>query len=212
VKLCCAISFIVAALGSATEVASNEPPSFEGLNPTQIEKIMIEELIDKPKKGNKEQKETFDFVKTVGPVLDKFKKQLLEDKRKMQKQLDDNIKAIKTCIKKMKDSTKLGLLESEMEIEKKKKKTKKLVKKCPTPKDIQKCTLKIKNLKPEQKACKDLQKIGKKDVDTITELIKKWQKQKVGKKFCKKSKGETKLHYVSRLANHFEKKLKIKPL
>merc|ERR1712150_54825 len=98
-----------------------------------------------------------------------------------------------------------------MEIEKKKKKKtkpKKLVKKCPTQKDIEKCVVKIKKLKPEQKACKDLQKIGKKDVDTITELIKKWQKQKVGKKYCKQSKGETKLHYVSRLAYHFGKKLK----
>merc|ERR1719422_533577 len=111
-KLCCAISFIVVALGSATEVASKEPPSFEGLNPTQIERIMIEELIDKPKKKNKDQKETFDFIKTVQPVLDGFKKQLLEDKRKMQKQLDDNLKAIQTCIKKMKSSTKLGLLEA----------------------------------------------------------------------------------------------------
>jgi len=47
-----------------------------------------------------------------------------------------------------------------------------------------------------------------KDVDAITELIKKWNKQKVEHKSCKHSKGETKFHYVSRLANHFGHKLK----
>jgi len=67
---------------------------------------------------------------------------------------------------------------------------------------------KIKNLKPKTKACKELQKIGEKDVDAITELIKKWNKQKVEHRYCKQSKGETKFHYVSRLANHFGQKLK----
>jgi len=171
---------------------------------------MIEELLEKPKKGKKK-KEKFDFVKTVKPVLEQFKKQLLEDKRKMQKQLDENLAAIKTCIKKMKKSTKLGLLEDDMETDKKgrRKKTKKVVKKCPTKKDIVKCENKVKGLKPKQKACKELEGIGKKDVDAITELIKKWNKQKVEHKYCKQSKGETKFHYVSRLSNHFGKKLKL---
>merc|ERR1712242_546652 len=143
------------------------------------EKIMIEELLEKPKKGKDKKKEKFDFVKTVKPVLEQFKKQLLEDKRKMQKQLDENLAAIKDCIKKMKKSTKLGLLEEDMETDKKKKKkdrrikTKK-VKKCPTNKDVKKCEDKVKGLKPKQKACDELEKIGKKDVDAITELIKKW--------------------------------------
>jgi len=49
-KKCCALGFILAALAGASEVASNEPPSLEGLNPSQIEKIMIEEFLEKPKK------------------------------------------------------------------------------------------------------------------------------------------------------------------
>jgi len=91
------------------------------------------------------------------------------------------------------------------EVEKRKNKK---VKKCPSKKDVKKCIKKIKNLKPKTKACKELQKIGEKDVDAITELIKKWNKQKVEHKYCKQSKGETKFHYVSRLANHFGQKLK----
>merc|ERR1712045_476200 len=104
------------------EVESNDPPSLEGLNPTQIEKIMIEELLEKPKKGKgkDKKKEKFDFVKTVKPVLEQFKKQLLDDKNKMQKQLHDNIKTIKKCITKMKKSTKVALLE----VDKKKRKKK----------------------------------------------------------------------------------------
>jgi len=102
-KWCCAIGFILATLGGATEVESNDPPSLEGLNPTQIEKIMIEELLEKPKgKGKDEKKEKIDFVKTVKPVLESFKKQLLDDKNTMQKQLNDNIKTIKACVLKMK--------------------------------------------------------------------------------------------------------------
>jgi len=38
----------------------------------------------------------------VTPVLEAFKKQLLDDKNKMQKQLNDNIKSIKACVSKMK--------------------------------------------------------------------------------------------------------------
>merc|ERR550534_369994 len=112
---------------------------------------------------------------------------------------------------KMKKSTKLGLLEEDMETDKKKKKKdrRKKVKKCPTNKDVKKCENKVKGLKPKQKACKELEGIGKKDVDAITELIKKWNKQKVEHKYCKQSKGETKFHYVSRLSNHFGKKLKL---
>merc|ERR1712045_893343 len=106
---------------------------------------------------------------------------------------------------KMKKSTKVALLEVD---KKKRKKTKKKVKKCPSKKDVTKCEKKIKSLKPKTKACDELQKIGKKDVDSITELIKKWNKQKVEHKYCKQAKGETKFHYVSRLANHFGSKLK----
>lgn len=65
----------------------------------------------------------------------------------------------------------------------------------------------MKRLKPKQAACKDLEKVGKKDHDSVLQLIKQWNKQKVLKKDCKIDKGETRYHYVTRLANHFEKKL-----
>lgn len=81
---------------TATDDVSNEP-NFEGMNPSQIEKIMIEEMA-KPKGSGKD---GFNFTKTVGPILDNFKNQLLEDKKKMQKQLDDDIAVIQKCIKKM---------------------------------------------------------------------------------------------------------------
>jgi len=103
-------------------VESNDPPKLESLNPTQIEKIMIQELLEKPKRQNKSEKvKKFDFVKTVKPTMESFKKQLLDDKNKMQKQLDDNIKTMKACVLKMKKKLKSGLLE----VEKKKKKKKK---------------------------------------------------------------------------------------
>merc|ERR1712113_51229 len=73
---------------------------------------------------------------------------------------------------------------------------------------IKKCVQKMKKLKPKQKACKTLEKISKKDLDSILELIKKWNRQKVLKKDCKLDRGETKYHYVDRLANHFTIKLK----
>merc|ERR1712129_346830 len=95
--------------GAATEETSNDPPSVEGMDPSQIEKIMIQELLDKPK-GSK--KQAFNFQKTVKPVLAKFKKQMLADKRKMQASLDKDVAVIKKCIKKMKQSTRLGLLET----------------------------------------------------------------------------------------------------
>jgi len=72
---------------------------------------------------------------------------------------------------------------------------------------VKKCVQKIKNLKPKQKACDELKGIGNKDIDAITELIKKWNKQKVLKKDCVQDKGETKYHYVNRLSNHFKDKL-----
>merc|ERR1719499_2721095 len=117
----------------------------------------------------------------------------------MQKQLDDDIAAIHKCIKTMKKSARLGLLE--LDGEKKKKK-------CPSDKQVKKCEIKIKKLKPKQKACKALEGIGKKDVDSILKLIKQWNRQKVLKKDCKLDKGETKYHYVDRLSNHFRTKLK----
>lgn len=188
-----AICFFFAASGAAIEESSTGPPSLEGLNPLQIEKIMIEEFLKKPKGANKE---AFSFTKTVKPILDSFKKQLIADKKTMQKQLDSDIAAIKSCIKKMKKSTKVSLLEV----------TKK--KKCPTKADVKKCDDKMKKLKPVQNTCKDLEKVGKKDLDSILDLIKQWNKQKVKKKDCIIDKGETRYHYVTRLANHFEKKLK----
>jgi len=172
---------------------------------------MIEELLEKPKKKKGgESKAPVTFEATVRPILKQFKKQLLDDKKKMQKQLYDDIAVIKKCITKMKKTTKLGLLETG---KKKKKKAKKAVKKakkekCPSKKDVKKCKAKIKALKPKQKACKDLQKIGVKDVKQIHELIKKWNKQKILKQDCKQDKGESKFHYVSRLAKHFKDKLK----
>jgi len=63
--------------------------------------------MEKPKgKGKDEKKENFDFVKTVKPMLESFKKPLLDDKNKMQKQLNDKIKTIKACVLKMKKTTK----------------------------------------------------------------------------------------------------------
>ena len=64
--------------------------------------------------------------------------------------------------------------------------------KCPSKKDVKKCKAKIKALQPKQKACKDLQKIGAKDVKQIHELIKKWNKQNFFKQDCKQDKGEPK--------------------
>jgi len=198
-KWCFTLGFIVAALGAATEETSNDPPTVEGMDPSQIEKIMIQELLDKPK-GSK--KQAFNFQKTVKPILAKFKKQMLADKVKMQKSLDKDLAVIKKCIKKMQKSTRLGLLETEEESSDEKKK------KCPSDKVVKKCVQKMKKLKPKQKACKTLEKISKKDLDSILELIKKWNRQKVLKKDCKLDRGETKYHYVDRLANHFTIKLK----
>jgi len=77
---CSAICLLVAALGVATGETSTEPsPTLEGLNPSQIEKIMIEQILAKPKGSGKE---AFDFVKTVKPILDTFKKQMIADKKK----------------------------------------------------------------------------------------------------------------------------------
>jgi len=198
------LSFLLSAIGGSSESA--DPPSLEGLNPTQIEKIMIEEILEKPKEKGKDADKPFDFTKTVEPLLEQFKKQLLDDKEKMQQELNDDIKTIKNCITKMQKSTKAGLLE----VDKKKKakdKKKEAKQKCPTKADVKKCEQKIKDLKPKQKACDELKGIGKKDIDSITELIKKWNKQKVLKKDCKKDEGETTFHYVSRLNNHFKTKL-----
>jgi len=75
-------------------------------------------------------------------------------------------------------------------------------------KEVEKFEKKIIDLGPKKVACNELEKIGKKDVDGLRELIKDWNKQTVKKKDCIKSKGETKFHYVSRLANHLRQKLK----
>merc|ERR1712062_427208 len=67
----------------AAEVESNDLPNLEGLKPTEIEKIMVEELLTKPKKkkGNKESKAPVTFEETVRPILKQFKKQLLDEKK-----------------------------------------------------------------------------------------------------------------------------------
>merc|ERR1712008_620482 len=54
--------------------------------------------------------------------------------------------------------------------------------KCPSDKVVKKCVQKMKKLKPKQKACKTLEKIGKKDLDSILELIKKWNRQKCSRR------------------------------
>merc|ERR1719362_1458410 len=159
-KWCSVVGFLVAVLGAVSEEVVNEP-DFEGMNPLDIEKMMIEEL-GKPKGSGKD---NFNFTKTVQPILDNFKKQLIADKKKMRKQLNDDIAAIHKCIKQMQKSARLGLLE--LDGEKKKKK-------CPSDKQVKKCEIKIKKLKPKQKACKALEGIGKKDVDSILKLIKQW--------------------------------------
>merc|ERR1711884_18609 len=151
-------------------------------------------------------KQAFSFTKTVKPILAKFKKQMLADKAKMQKSLNRDLAVIKTCIKKMQKSVRLGLLETEDESAEQSADGKK--KKCPSDKVVKKCVQKVKKLKPKQKACKTLEKISKKDLDSILELIKKWNRQKVRRRDCKLDRGETKYHYVDRLANHFTIKLK----
>lgn len=184
---------MVAACGAATEESSTElPPALEGLNPAQIEKIMIEEILAKPEGSGKE---AFDFVKTVKPIMDQFKKQMIADKKKMQQTLDDDDAAVKECITKMEKSTKVALLE----IDKKKK--------CPSKQSLDVCKQKIGKMGKKEDACKDLEHVGKKDLDSVLELIKQWNKQKVLKKDCVIDKGETRYHYVTRLANHFTKKL-----
>jgi len=200
-KWCCAISLIFALVSGENAADSNIPTSVEGLTPSQIEKIMIEEIVDKPKKAE-EKKEAFDFVKTVSPILATFKAQMLEEKKKMQAQLDADVAAINACIASMKKSMKLALLETS------KKPAKKLVEKCPTKKQLTDCTKKIKKLKPKQKACKDIKKVDDKTAKTIKELLEKWQKEKVAKKDCVKGKGETTYLYAKRLVGHFENLLK----
>merc|ERR1740129_511483 len=127
---------------------------------------MIQELLDKPK-GSK--KEAFNLKKIQKTIMEKFKKQMLADKRKMQSSLNKDVATIKKCISKMKKSTRLGLLESADEKKKKK---------CPSDKVVKKCVQKMKKLKPKQRACKTLEKISKKDLDSILELIKKMEQAK----------------------------------
>merc|ERR1712062_669955 len=118
----------------------------EGLTPSQIEKMMIEEILDAPKDKKDKKDEPFDFTKTVTPILEQFKKQMLEEKEKMQKQLHEDIATIKACAAKMKKSMKLSLLETG---KKKKPKARKVVKKCPTKDDVKKCVEKNKKFEAE---------------------------------------------------------------
>jgi len=167
-------------------------PVWEGKTPFEIEKMLIEE-IKKPKGKAKGNKKGFNFKKTVGALLKKFKAQLLKDKKAHQKQLDDDVMRVRKCLRR-----KPGLLETESD-----------KKKCPKVKVVKKCEKKIKILKRgKQKTCKSLEKVADKDVKTIYALVKEWNKKKVLKKDCKRDKGESVYHYVSRLSNHFGSKLK----
>merc|ERR1719362_2618703 len=106
---------------------------------------MIEEMA-KPKGSGKD---GFNFTKTVGPILDNFKKQLLEDKKKCKNSSMMILLLSRNASKRCKKSARLGL----MEVDKKKKN------KCPSDKEVKKCEYKMKNLKPKQKACKELENI-----------------------------------------------------
>merc|ERR1712204_149620 len=141
---CFTWGFIFAACGAATEETSNDPPSVEGMDPSQIEKIMIQELLDKPK-GSK--KQAFSFQKTVKPVLAKFKKQMLADKRKMQASLDKDVAVIKKCIKK---------------------------KKVPIRQSGQEVRSEDEKIETQTESLQNLREDGKKDLDSFLELIKKW--------------------------------------
>jgi len=74
--------------------------------------------------------------------------------------------AITACITKMQKSARLGLLEDSegkgKPSNKRKKSEPKKKPKCPTKAAVKKCKDKIKDLKPKQKACKDLKGIKKK--------------------------------------------------
>lgn len=194
---CSALCFLVAAVGAATTESPSEPsPTLEGLNPSQIEKIMIEQILAKPK-GNS--KQAFDFVETVKPILDQFKKQMLSDKRKMQQELDSDVAVIKKCNTKMeKDALNVALLEDGNQKKKK----------CPSKTAVKKCVEKMEPLDGKKQACKDLEEENKVDHKSAMELVKQWNKQKILKKDCKIDGGETRYHYVTRLANHFENKLR----
>jgi len=95
----------------------------------------------------------------------------------MQKQLQDNKQTVAQCVKKMKKQ-KLPFLEVG--------KKKQNFKKCPRiekmEKEVEKFEKKIIDLGPKKVACNELEKIGKKGVDGLRELIKDWNKQKVTKK------------------------------
>merc|ERR550534_2202199 len=100
----------------------------------------------------------------------------LRDKRNMQKRLDGDIRTVHRCVNTMRRRLRAGLLE----IGGKKKTT------CPSKKKVRKCKYRVKVLKRgKSKACKDLEKVADKDVKTILELVKEWNKKKVLKKDCK---------------------------
>lgn len=65
----------------------------------------------------------------------------------------------------------------------------------------------MKNMAPKQKACDQLEKIGEKDLKANLKLIRVWNRQRITKKDCKLSRGETRFHYVNRLKTHFSAKL-----
>mmetsp|Transcript_56497 Transcript_56497/g.112317 ORF Transcript_56497/g.112317 Transcript_56497/m.112317 type:complete len:382 (-) Transcript_56497:46-1191(-) len=177
----------------ATGEAPEHEPNLEGKKPTEIEKMLMEEMLKKPKGS----KGGFNFAKTVGKTLKKFKTKLLKDKRGMQRRLDGDIRSVRRCAKTMRRKLRAGLLETDAS-----------KKKCPSKKKVRKCVKRVKVLKRgKSKACKDLERVADKDVKTIFELVKEWNKKKVLKRDCKLDKGETVFHYVSRLTNHFGKKL-----
>jgi len=199
-KWCSVLGLLVAVSGVADEAVKE--PNLEGMNPSDIEKMMMEEF-GKPKGSGKD---NFNFTKTVQPILQNFKIQLIKDKKKMQRQLNSDIADIHKCTEKMRKRAGLVLLEALRP--KKQGRGLKVIEKCPTEKNVKKCFDRWKRLWPKQKACKELKKIADKEADSIKKLIGQWNKQKIMKKDCKVDRGETKYHYVDRLHNHFSQKLK----
>merc|ERR1712032_1402858 len=108
----------------ATGEAPEHEPNLEGKKPTEIEKMLMEEMLKKPKGS----KGGFNFAKTVGKTLKKFKTKLLKDKRGMQRRLDGDIRSVRRCATTMRRKLRAGLLQtdaSKKKCPKKKKKKKK---------------------------------------------------------------------------------------
>jgi len=93
--------------------------------------------------------------------LAKFNKQMLADKAKMQKSLNKDLATIKKCIKKMQKSVRLGLLETEDESAEQSADGKINAHQIRWSRNA---STRWKT-QPNQKACKILEKISKKDLN-----------------------------------------------